>query len=277
MKHKYSSWTILGVFCVLLLVSCESRVPGIGLPRPEVKSVEFYPKHFCSGDELTFDWELTGIDRIELLDKDGRVLYYVDNPPNKGSGTSPKIYADMTPLYVRAHVGDKSNKKEVKNLLNIDNPQLSIEYTSVSEIPHGQPWVDPDPVQRMQVQNEDGEWVEVGIYEVRQRFAGFHWEIPYVDFASTAKMNAISNLSNSKLTFTIQSTYEEIQVAGGQADQIQNETHPWGVIEGMLDTPREEIIAYETGERKKPPDPWFKQERVYYGTTAGLKLRVYCQ
>jgi hypothetical protein len=74
-------------------------------PHPEVKSFDFHPMYFCSGDEITVTWDTQDIDKLELRTNSGELKLSTVWP--SGTLSTPPIDRSMLPLRVKAYFGDR--------------------------------------------------------------------------------------------------------------------------------------------------------------------------
>ncbi len=115
MKRQNEFWKATMSFCfaslgnifrfslmILLIIfngcTFETRPFPFG-PDPEVKSFDFYPMYFCSGDEITVTWDTRDIDKIELRTNTGELKLSTVWP--SGTLTTPPIDKSMLPLRVK--------------------------------------------------------------------------------------------------------------------------------------------------------------------------------
>lgn len=93
------------LFPILLVL-----LSACGAPRPSV-SVSTSPAYPCRGEDVTFYYELSNIDRIEVIDNNGIVLHQGSN--RNGNFVIPNITESMLPLKAKGWVGDESRTKTI--------------------------------------------------------------------------------------------------------------------------------------------------------------------
>jgi hypothetical protein len=242
-------------------------------PDPKVNKAEFFPKHFCTGDLITFVWDTEDIDKIQLYTRTGDLKFTTTQP--SGTATTPPISIEMLPLKVRGYVGDDYEERTVTGLINCDNPEWTIDYISTMELMSGS---EPryEPLYTEEYETEDGSVVDVTVYRVWQRFEGYFWDIPSADFSPKTKIDIIKSYNDDRLKFTILETGESFTLSQSQQYNVQNHVHPSIKLRGEYDSPIERPIGIQRGERTKPEKEWFYYENLYEEMKGRIKMRVYC-
>lgn len=272
-----------GIACVLVCAATLAGCEGTGtvtvpwFPKPNVKSIEFHPAYFCSGDEITVNWDTVDIDKIELLARNGRIILSTRSP--SGTATTPDIGRGDLPLTVRGYVGDEDGEWPVEGLVNIDNPVWTADIPSTAE----SPVLDSARLEAAyseQIELADGSIVEYMVYKVWMTYRGLYWRageygtIPTL--SEKAKIELIANHSGLRLAY---SSY----VAGAitladNAEGVLDPSWPGKVagFRGDYDQPVEQHVAMQYGEQTKPEEDWFRIDKFYQDAVGNVSLYVSC-
>jgi hypothetical protein len=234
----------------ILLTGCPAGIiGGVFGPDPEVKSFDFHPMYFCSGDEITVTWDTQDIDKIELRTNSGEVKLSTVWP--SGTLTTPPIDRSMLPLRVKAYVGDDSEEREVDNLINIDNPTWTASIPSDDEVSI------PTSLRLYWRKGAEG-------------------SIP--SFSQRAMIDKIRNVTGPMLKFH---SYVDGSVtigAGAEGDINPNWPGQIAAFRGDYHpNPVEHFFGLQHGEITKPEEEWFYIEEIYQEATAQVDLLVFCE
>ncbi len=264
----------------ILLTGCPPGIiGGIFGPDPEVKSFDFHPMYFCSGDEITVTWDTRDIDKIELRTNSGEVKLSTVWP--SGTLTTPPIDKNMLPLRVRGYVGDDYEEREVDNLINIDNPTWTASIPSDDEVSV------PDSLRRVLAYNDevmlaDGSRQVIPVYKLYLTYRGFYWrkgdEGSIPSFSQKAKIDKIRNVTGPMLKFHSYANGSVTIGAGQEGDINPNWPGQIAAFRGDYHPgPVEHFFGWQHGTITKPEEDWFYIEEIYQEATAQVKLLVFCE
>ena len=279
--------SLLVVCCLIVSITagCTYKPVLLG-PEVGIKEVKYYPKYFCSGESIFFEVKGININKIRIQKVDGSNL--LEMLGESGMGTTPPMRAQWLPLSVKVFSSFGNREESLEDrIFSIDNESWTDIYMSSSEILEGN--IILDHVENVQeFDSATNSLVDLKIYDVYQKFAGFQWEIPLTDFAIRAALLEVKNEGVQSLVFRLPGGDQT--VPPGQSASISGFPYPSGRITARyasvpqicpLSPPTNEpwcrLVGRQKGERTKPENDHFTFQPLYAENKYPLRLKVICQ